>query len=178
MLTYAGIGARATPPSVLTIMGTIADWLARGGWHLHTGGADGADTAFARSTPSRQKTVWLPWRGFRGHENRFCRTLDPDRLEEFAQLASMVHPTWDRCTPAAKKLHARNVAIILGPCADTPVDAVVCWTRDGAIRGGTGLAIRLANEWDIPVLNLGHLAPHHVCIALRDIRRQRRDGPD
>ena len=46
-LTYAGIGARATPSSVLADMAVIAGWLARTGWHLHTGGAHGADTAFA-----------------------------------------------------------------------------------------------------------------------------------
>ena len=46
-LTYAGIGARATPSSVLADMAVIAGWLARTGWHLHSGGAHGADTAFA-----------------------------------------------------------------------------------------------------------------------------------
>ena len=43
-LTYAGIGARATPSSVLADMAVIAGWLARTGWHLHTGGAHVADT--------------------------------------------------------------------------------------------------------------------------------------
>ena len=51
-LTYAGIGARATPSSVRADMTVIAGWLARTrvpttGWHLASGGAKGADTAFA-----------------------------------------------------------------------------------------------------------------------------------
>ena len=50
-LVYAGIGARATPTAVLADMRVIAEWLARTGWHLSTGGAEGADTAFAEGAP-------------------------------------------------------------------------------------------------------------------------------
>ncbi len=46
---YAGIGARATPPSVLTAMTVTAGWLARQGWHLNSGGAD---SAFAAGAPA------------------------------------------------------------------------------------------------------------------------------
>ena len=45
-LTYAGIGARATPGAVLADMTVMAGWLARTGWHLSSGGANGADAAF------------------------------------------------------------------------------------------------------------------------------------
>ena len=58
---------------------------------------------------------------------------------------------------------------MLGPNADTPVDAAVCWTRDGAVTGGTGMAIRIARAHRIPVLNLGALSPRTVCERLRDI---------
>ena len=50
-LRYAGIGARATPAAVLADMETIAAWLARTGWILSSGGADGADSAFAAGAP-------------------------------------------------------------------------------------------------------------------------------
>ena len=66
-LTYAGIGARATPHAVLEQMTVIAVWLARKGWHLHSGGAAGGDTAFAAGAPASQRTLFLPWRGYRGH---------------------------------------------------------------------------------------------------------------
>ena len=46
-LTYAGIGAPATPANVLVDMTVIAGWLAPTYWHLSSGGTDGADTAFA-----------------------------------------------------------------------------------------------------------------------------------
>ena len=71
-LTYAGIGARATPSSVCADMTVIARWLARTrvpatGWHLHSGGAKGADSAFAEGAPAGQRTIFLPWPGYNGH---------------------------------------------------------------------------------------------------------------
>ena len=48
-------------------MMAIAGWLARIGWHLATGGADGADTALTGGAPAGQRTIWLPWRGYNGH---------------------------------------------------------------------------------------------------------------
>ena len=56
-LMYAGIGARATPASVLADMTVMAGWLARTGWHLSSGGADGADSAFAGGAPAEQRSV-------------------------------------------------------------------------------------------------------------------------
>ena len=52
-LIYAGIGARATPDGVLADMEVMAGWLARTGWTLSTGGADGADTAFCEGCAGR-----------------------------------------------------------------------------------------------------------------------------
>jgi hypothetical protein len=46
-ITYAGIGARHTPPDVLALMHRIAGALAQRCWVLRTGGAPGADQAFA-----------------------------------------------------------------------------------------------------------------------------------
>ncbi|MCY4318606.1 MAG: hypothetical protein OXE76_05315 [Alphaproteobacteria bacterium] len=56
-LTYAGIGARATPKAVRADMTVMAGWLARTGWHLSSGGAAGADAAFAAGAPAEQRTV-------------------------------------------------------------------------------------------------------------------------
>ena len=58
-LVYAGIGARATPANMLADMTVVAGWLARTGWHLSSGGADGADSAFAGGAPAGQRTIWL-----------------------------------------------------------------------------------------------------------------------
>ena len=76
-LVYAGIGARATPAGVLADMAVMAGWLARTGWNLSSGGADGADSAFAAGAPAGQRTIWLPWRGYNGHRGPDCRVLSP-----------------------------------------------------------------------------------------------------
>ena len=168
-LVYAGIGSRATPRAVLETMTVIAAWLARRGWHLHTGGADGADTAFAAGAPPGLRTVFLPWPGYNGCAGPDCRTLSPHRMERCLAITTDLHPAWHRCSPAARKLHARNVAI-LGVDADTPVHAVTCWSREGLAIGGTGMGIRIARRHAIPLLNLGILHPRDVCERLEAIR--------
>ena len=60
-LTYAGIGSRQTPRGILDIMTRMATWLAGQGWYLHSGGAKGADTAFADGAPVADRTQFLPW---------------------------------------------------------------------------------------------------------------------
>ena len=170
-LRYAGIGARATPAAVLADMETMAGWLARTGWHLSSGGADGADTAFAGGAPAGQRTVWLPWRGYNGHRGSDCRVLSAAAMTACMEIAAPLHPAWERCSPAVRKLHARNVAILLGERLDRPVDAVVCWSARGEPVGGTGMGIRIAEARGIPVLNLGAMPPRAVCERLAAIRR-------
>ena len=170
-LTYAGIGSRSTPARVLQAMTVMAGWLARTGWHLASGGADGADTAFARGAPDGQRTLYLPWRGYNGHGGPDYRTLTPAALSACMALAARLHPTWHRCTPGARKLHARNSAIILTETLDRPVDAVVAFTADGRATGGTGMGLRIAAEHGIPVVNLGVLTPREACERLLAIRR-------
>ncbi len=172
-LTYAGIGARATPRPVLTDMTTMAAWLARTGWHLASGGADGADTAFAAGAPADRRTLYLPWRGYNGHGGPDCRVLSSSELTACMKIAARLHPAWDRCSPAVRKLHARNAAVLLGERLDHPVDAAICWTPGGAVTGGTGMALRIAAEHGIAIMNLAVLSPRAVGERLRAIRQAR-----
>ena len=170
-LRYAGIGARATPAAVLADMETMAAWLARTGWHLSSGGADGADSAFAAGAPAGQRTIWLPWRGYNGHRGPDCRVLSGAAMAACIGIAAPEHPAWERCSPAVRKLHARNAAVLLGETLDRPVDACVSWTERGETVGGTGMAIRVAESRGIPVFNLGTMTPRAVCERLAAIRR-------
>ena len=170
-LTYAGIGARATPKTVLADMTIMAAWLLRASWRLASGGARGADAAFAAGAPAGGRTLHLPWAGYNGHRGADCRVASQAELAEWMAVAERLHPAWRRCSPAVRKLHARNAAIVLGPGLDRPVDAVVAWTPEGAVTGGTGMALRIAAAHGIPVLNLAVLAPRAVCERLRAIRR-------
>ena len=170
-LIYAGIGARATPAATLQDMTKMAGWLSRTGWHLATGGAAGADTAFAEGAAAGQRTLYLPWRGYDGHAGPDCRVLSPAELSACMDVAARLHPAWHRCSNAVRKLHARNAAVLLGRQLDRPVDAVVCWTSHGEIVGGTGMALRIAAEHAVPVLNLGTMTPRAACERLLAIRR-------
>ena len=171
-LTYAGIGARNTPPSVLAAMTVMAGWLARQGWHLNSGGAHGADSAFAEGAPAGRRTLHLPWSGYNGCTGPDCRVLSPSELQSCLTIAARLHPAWDRCSPGVRKLHARNAAI-LGVGVGSPVDAVVAWTPGGTATGGTGMAIRIATDAGIPVLNLGSMTPRAICERPLAIRRSR-----
>ena len=159
---YAGVGARATPEPVLAHMREMAERLGERGWRLRTGGADGADKAFAAAAPADRREVIVPWRGYNGLDTRAgdgsaCRVLTPAEIEAMRPLAASHHAAWERCAAKVRDLHARNVAVLLGTDLRQPAHAVVCWTRDGQDYGGTGLAIRLAQHHRIPVLNLAEM---------------------
>ena len=154
---YAGVGARKTPDQVLRGMRDIATNLAGRGWHLRTGGAKGTDDAFARAVPAERRTVFIPWRGYNGWSQSEGRALTAGELQALRSAAEPHHPAWRSCAPSVRDLHARNVAILLGADMREPVNAMVCWTENERVQGGTGMAIRLARHYRIPVLNLAEV---------------------
>ena len=132
-LTYAGIGARATPSSARADMAVIARWLARTrvpatGWHLASGGAKGADTAFAAGAPAGQRTIFLPWSGYNGHRGPDCLVLSASELHSCMEIAADLHPAWDRCSRTVRKCNRS-----LKPCW-TELSAAVN-SRDGSNLG-------------------------------------------
>jgi hypothetical protein len=156
---YAGIGSRETPPKILEGMQRVAARLEACGYRLRSGAADGADIAFESGVKdARHKEIWLPWDGYnnrRKSEGDHIRVLSLHG--DSVNLTAKFHPAWDRCAPAARKMHARNYHIVLGEDLHSPVDFVVCWTQDGGednAMGGTGQGVRIANAHKIPVFNL------------------------
>jgi len=145
---YTGIGSRATPPEVLATMETVARRMMRDGWTLRSGGAAGADSAFEKGAGC-MKEIWLPWHRFRNHQSILVPT------DAALEMAAAVHENWQACTPAAKKLHARNVHQVLGADLKTPSLKLICWTLGGAEIGGTRTAIKIAQIWGIEIQNLG-----------------------
>ena len=175
-LYYAGIGARSAPREVLADMTRIAQWLHRTGWHLNTGGANGADRAFADGASAESRTCVLPWSGYNGHAGPDCRTLSTDERQPARDLAALLHPAWAKCSRGVRALHARNAAVVLGRGLNRPVDAVVCWTPGGELVGGTGVALLMAGLAGIPVLNLAVDSPRDICLFLRNLRLADRSG--
>ena len=171
-LVYAGIGSRATPPETLRDMTIMAAWLARRGWHLHSGGAAGADSAFAAGAPgraphrvpalariSRLRRAGLPHPLARAHAH-----LPRHRRRPASHVATAARPPPGLCMPETPRSCWARTA------DTTPVHAVVAWTERGLISGGTGQGIRIARRYDIPVLNLGSMTPRAVCERLEEIR--------
>jgi hypothetical protein len=150
---YAGIGSRSTPAAILRVMASLGETLAEAGLTLRSGGSTGADAAFEAGCDLKEgpKEIYLPWRGFNEHPSFL---YSPCRAAFL--LARFLHPAWDACSPAARRLHARNCQQILGKSVLSPVDFVLYWApeRDGVVQGGTAMAITLARRLRIPCFNL------------------------
>lgn len=152
---YAGIGSRETPPDVLRAMTNWAYRLDSEGWILRSGGAPGADSAFEAGAGPDSR-IYLPWAGFEGRDGIVCGD-DPS----LAAVAETYHPAWGELRQGAKRLMTRNVAQILGYGAErAPSMFVLCWTPGGKAGGGTGQAIRIANDYKIPVFDLAIPGEH------------------
>lgn len=90
-----------------------------------------------------------------------------DLIAETERIASEVHPAWDKCNEWARGMHSRNCHQILGYDLQSPVDAVIYWTPDGNVVGGTATAIRIALKYNIPVFNLGVKDKDNVLQSIR-----------
>lgn len=130
---YAGIGSRETTSDILDVMVKIGRAMPPKKYILRSGGADGADAAFETGCDevNGPKEIFLPWRGFNGNKSLLFECPD----EAFI-IAAKYHPAWDKLKDSVKRLMARNVLQVLGSDLKTPVDFVVCWTKDGRMTGG------------------------------------------
>ena len=136
---YAGIGSRETPLEVCDMMKIIATKLESVGYVLRSGGAIGADSAFESGVLNNvNKEIFKAF----------------DATPESIEMAAKYHPKWESCMDYVRRLHGRNCMIILGQELITPVKFIICWTSDGKATGGTGQAIRLAIDKNIPIFNL------------------------
>jgi hypothetical protein len=169
---YTGIGSRATPSDVLTLMRELAGQLARRGWRLRTGISPGADEAFFRGVRAAggQVELYLPWPGFRAEvwadaERPRARVLTAPTAGAH-ELAARFHPDWPALAPRARLLLARDSHEVLGTDLASPSSFVVCWTAEAGLDGsgvyadGTGQALRIAHAHGIPVFNLAR--PEHL----------------
>jgi len=153
---YTGIGSRETPANILEQMENIAYLLAKRGYILRSGGADGADSAFEKGCDQAngQKDIYIPWKNFNNRGWGADAGIIPD-LEAAKEIVMRTHPASHRLSKGAMKLHSRNPYQILGEGLANPSAFVVCYTKNGELAGGTATAIRLAQEHGIPVFNIG-----------------------
>lgn len=144
---YAGIGSRKTPLTLYDQIKSISKYLENKGYILRSGGAGGADKFFEESV--NEKEIYLPWKGFNSNSSRLYAIT-----EEALKMAKKYHPNWSSLSDAGKKLMARNCYQVLGIDLKTPVEFIVCYTPDGKASGGTGQALRISKDLNIPVFNL------------------------
>lgn len=149
---YAGIGSRDCPKEILDIISKVGYWLAKRGFVLRSGGAEGCDKAFEYGCDKANgsKEIYLPWKGF----NNSSSSLVVNDKRAF-DMARKYHPSFDRLKEGAKKLQARNSHQVLGLSLDSKSDFIICYTKNGAGSGGTGQALRIAKDYDIPILDFG-----------------------
>ena len=138
MRKYAGIGSRDVDEKYLEMAREAAKSLYEDGYTLRSGGARGMDKAF-ESEAGDKKEILRP----------------KDATEEAMEIARYNHPYWHACNDYAKRLHGRNVQIILGKYLDDPVEFVLYWTYDET-QGGTAMGLKIARDRGIPTYSVGH----------------------
>jgi len=164
---YTGIGSRETPEQILRLMRRIAYRMAKKGYTLRSGGAEGADTAFADGWVDAwvedagphgckyKAEIYLPWEGFNDQYSSMEGRLIMDHLVA-QEIASEIHPAWVKCSSYAKALHTRNVHQVLGQDLNTPSSFVLFYAepQGNSVKGGTRTAVELAKKYGVPVFNL------------------------
>lgn len=172
-MIYAGIGSRTTPPDVIAKMVQIGKAMATMNCTLRSGGAEGADEAFEAGCDLNQgkKEIYLPWQGFRRNSSPLFGTTREARL-----LAKQFHPKWEILGARARDFMGRNSYQVLGQTLDTPADVIICWTPGGKIVGGTGQALRMAEHYEIPVVNLGSKSDDEVSDSIFAIHERKTNG--
>jgi len=146
--TYCGIGSRKTPQNILMLFQDLAEQLAKMGYTLRSGGADGADLSFeiGCDRANGEKQIFIPWRGFNDSDSSYY-----DIPDEAFKIAKSFHPHWHYLKQGAQKLHARNSMQILDPELNDPALFVVCYSNP--YKGGTSQALRIAKEYNVPIFN-------------------------
>ena len=163
---YTGIGARATPERFLLSAMKIGQHMARKGYVLRSGAAEGASAAFEQGCDSvkGQKEIYLPWRGFNGNRSELFTV--PDRAYDIMKNFNFA---WETLSESAKKLQARYVLTVLGEDLRTPSRCIICYTKDGKRKDGTKRALQIAKKHNIPIFDMGRFEDEVDVMRLRFI---------
>jgi len=170
---YAGIGTRRLAPAQQKLCGTIGSYLAKKGWILHTGAAEGADQSFAKGAliGGGELVLHLPWPSYEENwfskiPSQYSRSISVDILEidrrggvfdkEAYDSVFDLHPAPERLKRGAISLHARNYRILFPKGSPEPVQFVVAIPSPRG--GGTAQGLRIAESLKIPTVRLDQLS--------------------
>lgn len=153
-LKYTGVGSHfGTPVSILREIIVIAIKLEELGFICRTGDADECDKAFRI--------------GVRHSENIEVYERGQGTPESIA-LALKLHPNPEAAVKYTRWL-GRNPMQVAGPNLDDPSKFVVCYTPNGQVVGGTGLTMRVAFKFHVPVMNLFQYSKESVIEIATDV---------
>lgn len=139
----------------------IGAYLARRGHDVYSGNAQGSDQAFAQGVNSVDPTrmfLCLPWRSYEADKIVPGNTIVPEQAF-WAEEAAKCHPVWNSLSRGTRRLHSRNVGIIHGRA-----QVIARPNPRKAGGGGTGMGLRLAAAYRIPIMDLAD--PAHVARIL------------
>lgn len=162
----AFVGSRNTPESVIYQSSMIAHKYAKTGYILRSGNAEGFDQVL-KNIEEDSREIYLPYTNFGPDicgKNIYVPS-DFDNYKEAVNIVNRLHPNKNLKEWQMQYL-ARDVYQVLGLDLNTPVLRVYCWTEDGVDcvkdmtekTGGTAMAIRVAESWGIPVMNLNRIS--------------------
>jgi hypothetical protein len=146
----ACIGTRELTKEENALLVEIGAWLVRQGYIVSTGLAVGSDQAFgwgANSVDPTRLELWQPWPNYEKASIKPGNIVHPSPEPWMFEMTSKYHPNWEACSQGTRRLHARNVGIVVG------VKSVVALPGRQRL-GGTGQGMRIAASLGIPVLNL------------------------
>ena len=97
-----------------------------------------------------RKSIYLPWYKFNNNNNNLYNVS-----EESLKIEEKYHPYWHNLKQGARKLMGRNSYQVLGLDLKTPTNFILCYTKGGKGSGGTGQALRIAKDYNIPIFDFG-----------------------
>ena len=157
---YTGVGSRSTPQDVMGLMTKVAAKLESLGYVLRSGAADGADTGFESGVMNPlNKQIFIAWEGFsnRSSNEKGVFNIKGQAVEQAEEIASSIHPAWERLSRGAIALHTRNIFQCLGPSLNKPSKFLICYAevdKHGTPKGGTRTSWVFAQKCGIPCFNL------------------------
>lgn len=158
MKSYAGIGTRDISDDEYDKIITIAKIMNKKDYILYSGNANGSDIAFQEGSNGKC-VIMLPWNKFNidEYDYTFSRDyFDVGKTKNGLDSVDKFHPAPDKLSYGARSLMARNYHQIFGYKGYPRVDIVICCAniKFGNVIGGTGQAVRIANHYKIPVINI------------------------
>lgn len=157
------VGSRKAPDAVIKECSKMVSEYVKRGYKVRSGNAEGFDQSL-KDVGENDREIYLPYKDFgpklKG-KNVYIPDIEFNNYDKAVALVNKLHPN-KQLKEWQMKYLARDVYQVLGKDLNTPSELVICWTEDGADNiemltsktGGTAMAIRIAEYYHIPVINI------------------------